>query len=101
MKGGRSDQASRPISTGPLKALRLVHAQPINPVVCRGSVGACAPGDIILGGAWHLDAFSAYLFRTWLRSDASDETTATPEVRPTRSSRTKVGIPQVSCAHSG
>jgi len=54
-----------------------------------------------LGGAWHLDAFSAYLFRTWLRSDAPDGTTATPEVRLTRSSRTKVRTPQVSCAHSG
>ena len=59
------------------------------------------PGNIILGGAWHLDAFSAYLFRTWLRSDAPDGTTATPEVRLTRSSRTRVRTPQVSCAHSG
>ena len=47
------------------------------------------PGDLILGGAWHLDAFSAYLFRTWLRSDAPDGTTATPEVRHSRSSRTR------------
>ena len=37
----RSDQAARPISTGRLKALRLVHVQPINPVVCRGSLGTC------------------------------------------------------------
>ena len=59
------------------------------------------PGNNILGGAWHLDAFSAYLFRTWLRSDAPDGTTATPEVRLTRSSRTKVRTPQVSFAHSG
>jgi hypothetical protein len=43
-----------------------------------------------LGGAWRLDAFSAYLFRTWLRSDAPDGTTATPEVRLTRSSRTRL-----------
>ena len=48
------------------------------------------PGNNILGGAWHLDAFSAYLFRTWLRNDAADATIATPEVRQTRSSRTKV-----------
>ena len=47
------------------------------------------PGNLILGGAWHLDAFSAYLFRTWLRSAAPDGTTATPEVRHSRSSRTK------------
>jgi hypothetical protein len=61
----------------------------------------CGTGNIILGGAWRLDAFSAYLFRTWLRSDAPDGTTATPEVRLTRSSRTKVRTPQVSFAHSG
>ena len=36
-----SDQAARPISTGRLKALRLLHVQPINPVVCRGSLGTC------------------------------------------------------------
>src|SRR5687767_176453 len=45
-----------------------------------GLEGPCGPGNRILGGAWHLDAFSAYLFRTWLRNDAPDGTIATPEV---------------------
>ena len=71
-------------------------------MVFRGSsVPLAREGGHILGGAWRLDAFSAYLFRTWLRSAAPDGTTATPEVRPSRPSRTKEGTPQASYAHSG
>ena len=36
-----SDQASRPISIGPLNGLLRLYAQPINPVVFRGSSGSC------------------------------------------------------------
>ena len=58
-------QASRPISTSKLKALRLVHTWPINHVIYVGSlVRINRKGYLILGGAWHLDAFSAYPFPT-------------------------------------
>ena len=43
-----------------------------------------------------LDAFSAYHVRTWLPCDAASATTGTLEVRPTRSSRTRVRSPQIS-----
>ena len=56
-------------------------------------------GDLIWGGASRLDAFSGYPGRTWLPSAAAGATTHTPEVRPSRSSRTGDGVPQVSCAH--
>ena len=42
------------------------------------------PGRLISGGAWRLDAFSAYPFATWLPGGADGSTTGTPEVdRPT------------------
>jgi hypothetical protein len=47
------------ISTGELNALLHLHRQPINVVVYHDP-----QGKLILGGAWRLDAFSAYLFRT-------------------------------------
>jgi len=56
-------------------------------------------GDLILGPVSRLDAFSVYPIRTWLPSRATGVTTGTPEVRPPRSSRTKGGTPQISCAH--
>ena len=43
---------------------------------------------LILRWASHLDAFSGYPFRTWLPGGAAGATTGTPEVRPSRSSRT-------------
>ena len=55
-----------------------------------------ASGVFILGRASHLDAFSGYLCQTWLPSDAPGGTTGTPEVRSTRSSRTRVNSSQVS-----
>src|ERR1041384_4203792 len=58
-------------------------------------------GDLILGRASHLDAFSAYPCRTWLTSRAAGATTGTPEVRPPRSSRTGGSSPQASYAHGG
>src|SRR6266511_1840264 len=58
-------------------------------------------GDLILEQASRLYAFSAYPFRTWLTSSAVGTTTRTPEVRPSRSSRTRDSPPQVSYAHGG
>src|SRR5205814_2501009 len=52
-----SDQAARPISTGRLKALRLVHVQPINPVVFRGSLGSLRSGRPYLGRSLALRCF--------------------------------------------
>jgi hypothetical protein len=68
-----------------------LHLPPINVLVSDSPLRT-----LILGRVSHLDAFSAYLSRTWLRSNTSDDITATPAVRPTRSSRTKVSPPQNS-----
>jgi hypothetical protein len=53
-------------------------------------------GDLILGRASHLDAFSAYPNQTWLPSNAPGGTTGTPLVCPSRSSRTRESLPQIS-----
>jgi hypothetical protein len=58
-------------------------------------------GDLILGWASHLDAFSAYPIQTWLPSTALGRTTGTLEVCPSQSSRTRESSPQISCAHNG
>ena len=57
-------------------------------------------GDLILGRASRLYAFSGYHNRTSLPSRALDRTTGTQEVRPSRSSRTKDSPLQISYAHS-
>jgi len=58
-------QASRLISTSKLKILRPLHIWPINHVIYMESlVRINRKGYLILGGAWHLDAFSAYPFST-------------------------------------
>ena len=58
-------------------------------------------GYLILRGASRLDAFSVYPFPTWLPGPAIGITTGTPEVSPSRSSRTKDSSSQISCAHAG
>src|ERR1700722_337611 len=58
-------QASRAISTGQLSALLRVHTRPINHVVFVGPLGeSSSQGDLVLGGASRLDAFSGYPVRT-------------------------------------
>src|SRR5258707_12543332 len=57
-------------------------------------------GDLILGRASRLYAFSGYHNRTSLPSCAIGMTTGTQEVRPSRSSRTKDSPLQISYAHS-
>ena len=59
------------------------------------------PGRLISGGAWRLDAFSAYPFATWLPGGADGSTTGTPEVARPRSSRTRGRARQPSCACGG
>ena len=56
-------------------------------------------GKLILEEASRLDAFSVYHIRTRLLSYALGRTTDAPEVRSTRSSRTKVNSSQISYAH--
>jgi len=58
-------------------------------------------GDLILGWASRLDAFSVYPFQAWLPSCAPGGATGTPSARPSRSSRTRDGSPQVSSARDG
>ena len=53
-------------------------------------------GILILERASRLDAFSGYPSRTWPTSHAAGATTGTPEVRPSRSSRTRDSLLQVS-----
>src|SRR5690554_1709972 len=63
--------------------------------------GLEAPGEFILEGASHLDAFSGYRHRSSLPGVAAGATAGTRADRPTRSSRTRVRIPQLSSAHDG
>ena len=81
-------------------ALPRLHSGPIYLVVYQGSY-LFREGDLILGRASRLDAFSAYPVPTPLPSDALGRTTGTREVGPPRSSRTRGGAPQVSYARDG
>ena len=58
-------------------------------------------GYLFLRGASRLDAFSVYPVPTWLPGYALGSTTGTPEVSPSRSSRTKDSSSQISCARAG
>ena len=71
------------------------------PCRLQGGLLAYAMGYLILRGASRLDAFSVYPFQTWLLGHALGSTTDTPEVRPTRSSRTKGSSSQISYALAG
>ena len=89
----------RPISTRQLNASRRLHFEPINLVVYKGSYLVNPVGYLILRTASRLDAFSVYPIRTQLPCRAIGMTTGTPEVRPSRSSRTRDSSHQISCAH--
>src|SRR6478752_23074 len=56
-------------------------------------------GGLILRWASRLDAFSGYPIQTWLISSALGRTTDTPEVRSSRSSRTRDDSSQSSNPH--
>jgi hypothetical protein len=62
----KKGQTSRLISTGKLNPSRGLHLQPIKVVVFNLPSGpnCFGQGDLVLEEAWHLDAFSAYPFRT-------------------------------------
>src|ERR671916_353070 len=92
----------RPISTGRLEPIARLPRPAYQPSVLAGGLTPVAGvGDFILKRVSRLDAFSGYLFRTWLTSGAPGGTTGTPEVRPSRSSRTRDSPSQVSYAHGG
>lgn len=95
------DPSPRPISTGRLNMLPCVHLRPINVIVCHGPYLVDPVGNLILERASHLDAFSAYPFRRSLTSRALGRTTGTRELRPSRSSRTRDSLPQVSSGCRG
>ena len=88
----------RPISTGQLHTLLHFHLQPIYLILSKGSY---LLGYLILRGASRLDAFSVYPFPTWLPGREPGGSTGTPEVSPSRSSRTKDSSSQISYAHAG
>ena len=95
------DPSPRPISTGQLNTLLCVHFRPIYVVVYHGPYQVDPVGGLILEGASHLDAFSGYLFRRSLTSHALGRTTGTRELRPSRSSRTRDSLPQISYGCDG
>ena len=92
--------SSRPISSSQLHASLHFHLCPIYLVVFKGS-STFRSGDLILGGASRLDAFSVYPFPSWLPGRAIGMTTGPPADGPSRSSRTKDSSSQISYARAG
>ena len=90
----------RPISNSQLHVLLRFHLCPIYLVVFKGSY-YLRMGYLILRGASRLDAFSVYPFPTWLPGREPGGSTGTPEVSPSRSSRTKDSSSQISYARAG
>ena len=95
----RSSSSPRSISIGQLNTLLHLHLRPINLVVYERPYSFKMMGYLILRCTSRLDAFSVYYIRTRLPGYAPGGTTDAPEVRPTRSSRTKVSSSQISNAH--
>ena len=96
-----SKSRPRAISTGQLNALLRLHRPPIDVVVFHGPYSLEVMGNLISRWASRLDAFSGYPIQTWLISSALGRTTDTPEVRSSRSSRTRDDSSQASSAHGG
>ena len=95
----KSSPSHRSISISQLNVLLRLHLWPIKLVVYKWPYWLNVKGYLILRHVSRLDAFSVYHFRTRLPGYALGRTTDAPEVRPTRSSRTKVSSSQISCAH--
>ena len=91
----------RPISIAKLHASQRFHRRPIYLIVSEGSYLLKAVAVFFFRGASRLDAFSVYPVRTSLPSCAFGKTTVAPEVRPSRSSRTRDSSRHDSCAHDG
>ena len=71
------------------------------PCRLQGVLPALAVAVLFSRWASRLDAFSVYPLRTSLPSYAFGKTTVAPEVRPSRSSRTRDSSCHDSCAHDG
>lgn len=91
----------RPVSASSLNLLLGVQVWSIDPVVCGGPYPTEWVRSLVLEKVSRLDAFSGYPVRTWLSSRAPGGTTGGPEVRPSRSSRTRDRFPQASDARGG
>ena len=91
----------RPISIGKLHVLPHFHRRPIYLIVSEGSYQLYVVAVFFFRGASRLDAFSVYPVRTSLPCYALGRTTVSPEVRPSRSSRTRDSSRHDSCAHDG
>ncbi len=85
---------------GRLVLVSYAHYCASTPSLSTRSSSWALQGDLILGRASRLYAFSGYHNRTSLPSRALGRTTGTQEVRSSRSSRTKDSPPQISYAHS-
>ena len=94
-----NSSSPRSISITQLNTLLCLHPWPIKLVVYERPYSFEMMGYLILRCTSRLDAFSVYHIRTRLPGYALGRTTDAPEVRPTRSSRTKVSSSQISNAH--
>ena len=90
----------RPISASQLHASLHFHPWSIHLVVFKGSYFSFRMGDLVLGPASCLDAFSSYPFPAWLPSCTIGMITGAPAAGPSRSSRTEDSFPQISDAHN-
>ena len=97
-QSSKASLAKKPI--GRLVRVSFTHCCACTPRLSTRWSSWVLQGKFISRGASRLDAFSGYPVRTWLPSHAAGATTGAPEVRPSRSSRTKDSSSQLSCAHS-
>jgi hypothetical protein len=84
---------------GPLVPVSYAHCCASTPGLSTSWSSRVLQGELISRRVSHLDAFSGYPVRTWLPGIATGVTTGKPEVRPSRSSRTKDRSSQLSNAH--
>ena len=90
----------RSISIGQLNTLPCLHLQPINLVIFKGSY-FIKNGKSYLEGGFTLRCLQRLSVPYIATQLCSWSATGTPEVCPSRSSRTKDSSSQISCAHNG
>jgi hypothetical protein len=105
--GGTRDSRLKYFMVKPLGRLVLVSFTPCSastPSLSTWSsptgLQGIAPGKSHLEEGFPLICFQRLSFRTSLPGRAAGATTGAQEVRPSRSSRTKEGSSQISCAHT-
>ena len=90
------------ISTGKLNTLLCFYCQPINLVVYQGSFRSCDQTRSYLGGGFPLRCFQRLSVGNLATRQCSfRETTDTPGIPSTQSSRTRVESPQISHGYTG